>query len=50
VTAAYAANPQRVCGLRFEDAVSGDPAAWERVCAHLEIAFDPSALTRFRDV
>jgi hypothetical protein len=48
--AAYRANSERSCSVRFEDLVVGDTAHWTRLMSYLDIEFDARALERFAQV
>jgi Sulfotransferase family len=47
---AYRANQSRAYSVRFEDLVSGDGQAWERLMDHLGVDFEPDSLHRFSEV
>ena len=47
---AYERNRDRTCAIRFEDYVSGDTEALQRLTTYLELPFRPESLAEFSDV
>jgi hypothetical protein len=50
LVSSYEANAARAHAVRYEDLVQDRPVAWQELFDYLELAFDPSALKRFRAV
>jgi hypothetical protein len=50
LTSAYAANQQRVLGIRYEDVVQCPEETWSAVFNYLELNYDPQVLTQFAEV
>lgn len=50
LTAAFGANSERVCAVRYEDLVADPETAWRRVFDYLELSFDGSLLETFGNV
>jgi hypothetical protein len=48
--AAYKNNRSHVHSVRFEDLLAGDDEPWRLLMEHLEIPFDPKALSDFTEV
>lgn len=46
----YSRHEERVTHLRFEDVVTGNAEAWQRVMSYLHLEFDPCSLTAFQQV
>lgn len=50
LTDAQRRHGDRLCVVRYEDLVTGDPAPWRRIAEHVGIDFDEGALERFGDI